>query len=141
MKKFLIICLVLLGTILPTFATNWFEISDKFYIDTDSIEPYVDDSGQIVPNQYVYWVKYLNTYSSEWKYNEKRLNTKIWYAKFKKVIDINRKVQTTKFYATYGLNHSCLEGSETYGSWESIIPETVASYEYEIIKEYAQQGR
>ena len=138
MKKFLIICLVMFATILPSFATNWFEISDKFYIDTDSIEQYVDGSGRVVPNQYVYWVKYLNTNDRDWKYEEQRYGEKLWYMQFKKVVDINRKIQTLKFVAVYNLNSACIDRRELSKHWEPCIPDTIGGYEYEKVKEYAQ---
>ena len=63
----------MIATILPTFATNWVQVGNKYYIDIDTIEPYVDDSGHVAPNQYSYWTKVLNDGSDFYKRQEKKI--------------------------------------------------------------------
>ena len=72
MKKIFIIIL-LFATILPTFATIWEQVSEKSWIDIDSIEPFIDDYGNAVPNQYSFWVKTLNNGSQGWRSDEKKI--------------------------------------------------------------------
>ena len=144
MKKIFIILLLTIATILPTFATCWVQTGEKCYIDTDTIEPFVDDSGNIVPNQYSFWIKCLNDGSQNIRNEEKRLNKKIWYMLCKEVIDINRKVRAAKTFAIYDLKDKPINSVEVPSvlmEWQSIVPNTVSAYEYEIIKEYAQQRR
>ena len=144
MKKIFIIFLLTIATILPTFATCWVQTGEKSYIDVDTIEPFVDDYGRVVPNQYSFWVKYLNNGSQGWGNDEKILNKKIWYMLSKGVIDINRKAIATKFYAYYDLKGRSINSEEIQSilmEWHSIIPNSVGDYEYEIIKEYIQQRR
>lgn len=144
MKKIFIIFLLTIATILPTFATNWVQTGKKCYIDTDTIEPFVDDYGKVVPNQYSYWAKGLNDGNQFLRNVEKRLNKKIWYMLSKRVIDVNRKAHAYKTTAVYDLKGNCIctyEEKSVLMEWQSIIPNSVGDVEYEIIKEYAQQGR
>jgi len=139
MKKFLIILLLMLTIILPTFATNWVQVGEKIYMDTDTIEPFIDDYGHRVPNQYSYWVKILNNNSSNIKSIEKRYNKKIWYTMYKEVIDLNRKTSAMKFFTHYDLKDAPIVGQEIDSilmDWTSIIPNTVGELEYMIIQEY-----
>ena len=96
MKKILIILLLTLATILPTFATNWVQVGEKAYMDTDTIEPYVNEYGRAVPNQYSVWVKVLNDGSEVWRKSEKLYNKKLWYDYCRDIIDVNRKAFATK---------------------------------------------
>ena len=140
MKKIFIILLLTIATILPTFATNWVQTGDKSYIDTDTIEPFVDDYGRVVPNQYSFWVKILNLDSQSWRDAEKRLNKKILYIMDKEVIDVNRKTIAVKFRVYYDLKDRPIDSWEEQSilmKWRSIIPDTVGDYVYEIIKAYA----
>ena len=143
MKKIFIIIL-LFATILPTFATIWEQVSEKSWIDIDSIEPFIDDYGNAVPNQYSFWVKTLNNGSQGWRSDEKKFNKKIWYMLSKDVIDIKRKTSAMKFFVYYDLNEKCITSEEipfVFMNWYSIIPNTVGEYEYEIISNYVQKRR
>lgn len=102
MKKFLIICLVLFGTILPSFAVHWVEHTRDMFIDTDSITPYVDKYGHKVPYQFTYFEKMLNK-GDTLKEDERTYNKKIAYTIFVIVIDIKRKVTAIKGFTTYDL--------------------------------------
>jgi hypothetical protein len=142
MKKTLMTCLLILATILPTFATNWVQVGEKQYLDTDTIEPFIDDYGRRVPNQYSFWVKLLNTNSNSIKLIEKRYNKKVWYTMYKEVIDLKRKTSATKFYTFYDLKGGPISGEEINGvlmEWSSIIPNTVGELEYLIIRDYASR--
>lgn len=133
MKKILILLLLTVATVLPTFAVNWVQISDKAYIDTDSIEPYVDDFGNIKANQYCYWEKRLNDGSNYYKETEKDYNRKIWYIKSKGVIDINKKTFAPKYAVLYDLKENIIDTyrfKDSELSWTDIIPDTVG---YEVL--------
>ncbi len=142
MKKFLIILLLTIATVLPTFATNWVQVGDKTYIDIDTIEPFVNDYGQVIPNQYSYWEKTLN--NGDFKKLEKQYNKKIWYMLSKNVIDLKRKTSAIKFSVLYDLKENSIDPLEIMSSlmnWQSIVPNTVGELKYMIIKEYIQQRR
>lgn len=135
MKKILIILLLTIATILPTFATNWVQVGEKQYIDIDTIEPYIDDYGHAVPNQYLFWRKTLN--NGNFKMLEKTLNKKIWYSLSKCVIDVSRKTWAIKFFVVYDLKDKAITQNEYNGvlmDWQSIIPNTVGDLELYIVK-------
>ena len=137
MKKILMILLLTIATILPTYATNWVQVGQKVYMDIDTIEPFIDDYGHVVPNQYLFWRKTLN--DGNFKALEKTLNKKIWYSLSKCVVDINRKSWATKFFVIYDLKDKPIT-QEEYNSalmdWQSIIPNTVGDLELYTVKKF-----
>jgi len=136
MKKILIILLLTLATILPTFATNWVQFYEKGYIDIDTIEPYVNDSGRVVPNQYSFWTKFLNDGSEFWRKYEKIYNKKFWYIYRRCIIDVNRKASAIKMIIIYDLKGNVVDRHEySYLEWESIVPNTIGDFELFIIKQ------
>ena len=64
MKKIIILLLTIFLSNSISNATCWEQYSTKMFIDTDSIEYYVDDYGRTNPEQYTFWIKYLNVGSS-----------------------------------------------------------------------------
>lgn len=139
MKRILIICLLLLGIFLPTFAKNWLEIGNKTYIDTDSIEQYVDDYGNIQRTQYTLWLKRLNDNSELFKNLEKLHSKKIHYVLSKEMIDIKTKRLASKTIVLYGIDGHVVDSFECKDlllEWHSIIPDTVGDVEFEIVREY-----
>ena len=137
MKKILMILLLTIVIILPTYATNWVQVGEKLYIDTDSIEPYVNDYGNIEPNRYSYWTKNLNDGSESWRKSEKFYNKKIWYYTFKEIIDINRKSISSKSFVIYDLKSNVIQISEQRDynlEWQSIVPDSVGDLKLYLIK-------
>ena len=138
MKKIFIIIL-LFATILPTFATIWEQVSEKSWIDIDSIEPFIDDYGNAVPNQYSFWVKSLNDGSDNYKQLEKHFNKKVWYSLSKYVVDINTQKIAQKTSVLYAVNEkqpldSYEEQFDTLLRWQTIVPNSVGELMFNIVR-------
>lgn len=139
MKKVLSICLLMLGMSLPTFAQNWIEIGNKIYVDTDSVEQYVDDHGNTQRTQYAIWQKHLNDNSDSFKNIEKAYSKKVHYILSKVIIDVKTKKVSYKTIVGYGINGHVIDSSEQKDillEWSSIVPGTVGETELEIVREY-----
>lgn len=137
MKKILALLILTIATVSPVFATNWVKMNDKFYMDTDTIKPYVDDSGHVKPNQYSVWVKVLNTGNESWRELEKTSHKKIWYSLYKNVVDVNKNVIAWKSSIDYDLNGNRVDSTSMPDKsleWKSVVPNQISDYEIRIIK-------
>jgi len=137
MKKFLIICLLIFNLVLPCFAKNWMQVGNKSYMDTDSIEQYIDDHGNKQENQYCFWVKHLNNGDEYFKKIEKTYNKKVHYMLSKIIVDTYKNRLATKCSIVYDINGSSLFSNEQLDfmlEWQSIVPDTVGEAEMEIVK-------
>lgn len=122
----------------PTFARNWVEFAHKMYIDTDSIEPYIDGIRASRKEEYVFWTKNLNDGSEPYKDWEKTYNKKIWYDLSKNVISCQQKTLTLQTLAIYDLKGSVIKIDEipfVYQEAHSIIPDSVGEIIYSIVCE------
>lgn len=142
MKKLLLLFILTIATISPTVATEWIETGEKSYIDIDSIERYVDDYGNEVSSQYVYWTKYLNNGAEYFKYSEKMYNKKIWYIMSKEVIDLDKKVSYAKYTFVYDLKGNVIDSYSDFETLKSpIVPDTVSDNEYQVIYGVLKLGK
>lgn len=78
MKKFVLIILFVFFT-LSAYSADWVEISEKTYIDKDTLRTYVDEYSHSHSEQIVFWRKSLNDGSEYFKNIEKEYNKKVWY--------------------------------------------------------------
>lgn len=137
MKKILVLLLLTVLTVLPTFAVNWVQIADKTYMDTDSIEPYENDNDEIVPNYYSFNVKHLNGGEEFYKGLELVFKQKIWYSESLEIIDIEKNSITTKGMVIYNLKKEPLDGSgcdDNELDWKKITPESLAEVKLGLVK-------
>lgn len=144
MKKLLVLFILTILVTLPTFAAEWIQIHEKMYIDIDSIAQYVDDYGNEVPNQYIYWAKVLNDGGSDFKDIEKICNKKVWFVMYKNVMDINKKLIKAKASIIYDLKGNVIDFrsySDFKTQWHDIVPDTITNDEYIIIRGVLQFGK
>lgn len=139
MKKILLMFLLFFTIAsVPAFARNWVEFANKMYIDTDSIEPYIDGISASRKEEYVFWTKNLNDGSEPYKDWEKTYNKKIWYDLSKNVISCQQKTLTLQAIAIYDLKGSVIKTDEipfVYQEARSIIPDSVGEIIYSIVCE------
>lgn len=137
MKRFLLLTLFLL-LILPVYGASWLEISNKTYIDIDSISNYIDDNDGIHLRQKIYWRKILNDGSNLFKNFEKEHNKKVWYIMTQEIINIDKKTICSKTIIFYDLKEKVLDSftiPDCMMSWESIVPDTLGETLYNAITE------
>ena len=150
MKKIILILFLIITTIIPSFATEWKQISDKLYMDVQSIEPFVDEYGRKDFNKYIFWTKKLNDNSKSFTYLEGYYKKKIEYFVDKQVIDVPSKKIAIKSNNIYGTDATLLHRFDTAGfrtDWHNIIPDTdeqilyyeVAKYKEELDKKKAEE--
>ena len=72
MKKFFVLLGLLLFFVTPVFSATWIQITEKSYIDKDSISTFVDDYNIEHKGQIIYWRKDLNDGSEYFKNIEKQ---------------------------------------------------------------------
>lgn len=139
MKKILLMFLLFFTIAsVPAFARNWVEFAHKMYIDTDSIEPYIDGIRVSRKEEYVFWTKNLNDGSEPYKDWEKTYNKKIWYDLSKNVISCQQKTLMLKSIAIYDLKGNVIHADEipfAYQEAYSIIPDSVGEIIYSIVCE------
>ncbi len=131
MKKILLLFLAIL--ILPAYSANWKQISEKEYVDIDSIEKYEDSFSTKKREAYSFWIKGLNDKSSFFTELEKYHKKKIWYILSKDLIDCKNKAFSFKAYALYGLDGSIITSQETPDyriEWNSIVPDSIGERNY-----------
>lgn len=139
MRKFIILLFTIFLSTSISNATCWEQYSTKIFIDTDSIEYYINDYGRTNPEQYTFWIKYLNDGSSLFTNYEKYSHKKVWFILVKNIIDIKKKRLTEKSIIIYDTKKNVLFNSENpdYSlEWQSIAPETRGDNFYDIILEH-----
>lgn len=138
MKKVYLLIITLLFLSIPAFATNWYQLQDKIYIDLDSIQPYNAQFGlsNNQTNTYIFWSKELNTNSNTFKDIENIYHKKFWFVMNREVINCNNQTMGLTSYADYDLNGNVL-GSHEYDNyqikWYSIVPDTISNLFYNIV--------
>ncbi|MBR2068841.1 MAG: hypothetical protein IJ877_03670 [Candidatus Gastranaerophilales bacterium] len=136
MKKVFSILIILLFASNVTFALNWVQINDNLYIDTDTIEYYVDRYGSKDIDKYSFWVQNINSGNEYWKKLENSLKKngekrKPAYTNYRNLIDCKQKVITTKAFITYTENGEVLDSFDhKYPEWSSIAPGSYGEYYY-----------
>lgn len=123
MKKLLVL-LVLLFMSMPAYATYWYEVSNKTYIDLDSLRK--------TNNMAFAWVKILNNGNIE-PIN----NKKIWYSMNTMYLDLKKQKTAIKDMYFYDLENKKVDDItfETL-DWNIIVPDSVADLLYKFVKKY-----
>ena len=142
-KLILLIVVYLLGFTLPTFATsNWVQIGNKMYIDTNSVrkENYFNSNYN---NYYSVWIKWLNDGSKKFLNTENYYKTKIWYTLQQNYIDCKNKRLSWKSYIAYDLKGNVVE-SITQNDYNllfySIAPGTTGDLMYGYVCQASNVG-
>ena len=138
MKKIIIIFAVLLFVSNITLANNWQQVDDNHYIDTDSIEYYVDSYGKKDYNKYSFWVQNINNDDKTWKETENSLKKlgekrKPAYTNNRVLIDCRQKTITIKAFATYAEDGKVIDSYEIkdlHLDWKSIVPNSIGEGYY-----------
>jgi hypothetical protein len=118
---------------LPAFASDWVQISEKDYMDLSSINEhntiglYADDV------LYSVWIKNLNDKSEFWTNLEKMLNKKLWYSMSQHVVNCSRREIATKHSALYDTKNNSIYDKELYLEWGSVVPDTNGEYLYSLV--------
>lgn len=112
MKKIFLLIL-LFSLTLPTFSANWFEMFEKDYIDTTSIE--VNTRDRIVS----FWRKTLRKDSKE-KFNGKDY----WFTMSYMQISCNDRMSNINYIAVYDLQNEVISSGNLGSEWTKIIPDT-----------------
>lgn len=135
MKKIFTLLFLMAFTMTTANAICWVEICDKYYLDTDSIQYYVNDRGETEYDKCSYWT-ILNDNSSYYKRLEKRYQKKIWYTMCKVVLNIKNKRSTTKSEIGYDLHRNYIynfEYNDYSLEWDSLIPGSNGEYINDIV--------
>lgn len=135
MKKILLVFGIMIFLLQPVFGVNWTQMSNKRYIDLDSVQKF-NDSYDYNFNKYIFWEKYLNDKSNIFTNAKKLYGKKIWYSLNYIIINCENKTITVKSYTDYDLSGNVL-GSNTYQdillNWDPIAPETIGDDYYNFI--------
>ena len=143
MKKIIILLLTIFLSNSISNATCWEQYITKMFIDTDSIEYYVDDYGRTNPEQYTFLIKYLNDGSSLFTSYEKYSHKKVWYMLIKMIVNLQTKRIADKSSMFYDTKNNLIFNSETpdYSlEWQSIAPQTRGEDFYYMILELNKQS-
>ncbi len=132
MKKNIII-IFLLFTMLPAFASDWVQISEKDYMDLSSINEYNTIGLYADDVLYSVWIKNLNDKSEFWTNLEKMLNKKLWYSMSQHVVNCSRREIATKHSALYDTKNNSIYDKELYLEWGSVVPDTNGEYLYSLV--------
>ena len=126
MKKLISILVVFLITLSPCFSTEWKQITDKKYMDVESID--YNDISHIVS----FWVKNLRSASKD------KINGKdYWYYIAKIQIKLPTRQYKITTMALYDLKNNLIETDNgEFAKWEDIIPDTYMEGYYKIFKSY-----
>ena len=127
MRKVLLMFILLFTSASVCFASHWFTMFDKSYLDLDSLK---------VDGQYVYgWIKRLNPGDWALEKNKKVSSKMIYY-----VADCNSKKLEILASTTYGGNNQVLSSFDVsanynpkYGNWFSVVPETYGEVTYQFL--------
>lgn len=132
MKKNIII-IFLLFIMLPAFASDWVQISEKDYMDLSSINEYNAIGLYADDVLYSVWIKNLNDKSEFWTNLEKMLNKKLWYSMSQHVVNCSRREIATKHSALYDTKNNSIYDKELYLEWGSVVPDTNGEYLYSLV--------
>ncbi len=133
MKK-IIFLIILLAIDMPSFASNWVQFGEKTYVDTESIELYKTEYGDIKFGKYSFWIKDLNDKSTRFNDLEKLLKKKIWYKMENYIMDCNAKNMAMNQVIIYGLQNDVLDSyNHIYLNYEKIVPDSNGEVWYYLI--------
>ena len=125
MKKILILFL-LLGFVSPVFAATWEQISEKTWIDIDSIK-----TNPYVKNVKSAWFKSLNP--GNWELEN---NKKVWYQLDLIEFKCNENLISLRSYTSYDLKGNVISSDDWQDyRWHVVIPESVGERKYHIVCE------
>lgn len=127
MRKVLLVFILLFTSTSVCFASHWFTMFDKSYLDLGSLK---------VDGQYVYgWIKQLNP--GDWELVDK---TKVNYRMAYYVADCNNKKIDIIVEIRYSVNGKVLSSFDVsanynprYGNWFSVAPETYGEATYKVL--------
>ena len=126
MKKILVIFAVIFYT-LPCLATQWKDLNENLQIDVDSIEPYINDYGNIEPDQFIFWVKKTNDNSPIFIQLGNYYKTQIGYFVDKEIINCKLKKIAIKSNYIYGVDSKLIhkfDFKDYRNDWSSIVPDS-----------------
>lgn len=132
MKKFVLIILFVFFA-LSAYSADWVEISEKTYIDKDTLRTYVDEYSHSHSEQIVFWRKSLNDGSEYFKNIEKEYNKKVWYTMVQEIANTKNRTMCIKSIAYYDLKGNPFFNSDIRDyalQWQSIIPNSYGEYIY-----------
>lgn len=136
MKKILVLFLLIIATVLPTFATNWISVSSdkKTFIDLDSIAEANEYRNGY--KCYLFWRKDLNTGSPREKEMERLCKQRIWYSMNMYKVCLDTKEISLIYSVNYNLKGQVIDhyNYRYFDTWKPIIPDTTGEFIYEIIK-------
>lgn len=133
MKK-IVFLFVLLLVSMPSFASNWFQLDEKNYIDLESIEQYKNQWGENQYGKYSFWLKSLNDKSARFTDVEKVLKKKIWYQMQNFVVDCNQKSIGLNEFVTYDVQNNVLgDYNHSYIDYMKIVPDSRGESWYYLI--------
>lgn len=112
--------------------SNWITLSDKMYLDTNSIRK----EGNF-GSKYSFWWKSLNDNTEVFKLGEKAFpNRKIWYVLIQGIIDCENFLSANKSFYTYDTNNNIINirTLQNYEiEWHSIPPDSFYDFVYQNI--------
>jgi len=138
MRKLFLLLFALLMFVQPVFSANWEQYDKKEYIDSDSIRPNLDISGEIIPYEFTYWTKLLNDGSQYYKGIEQKFNKKVWYKLQQEIINCQKRTLALKSLIIYDTNSQVIFSLEKqFYEIEpiSVVPDSVGEFLYNTICE------
>lgn len=107
MKKIIFLFALFLISV-PCFASDWFQLDEKNYIDLESVEQYKNQWGEIQHEKYSFWLKSLNDKSASFIDLEKLFKKKVWYQMTNFIVDCNQKTIGGANVVTYDVQKNVL---------------------------------
>lgn len=138
MKKFFVLLGLLLFFVTPVFSATWVQITEKSYIDKDSISTFVDDYNIEHKGQIIYWRKDLNDGSEYFKNIEKQYKKKIWYVMCQGIVNTNNKTLACKTVIFYDLKGQSIETStmpDVLLEYIRIVPNSFGELLYSVVSD------
>lgn len=122
--------------VLPVFSADWRQITEKSYVDFDSVKATSDRSGKSDDVAFIFWIKDLNDGSDYFKDMEKYYNKKIWYVLDQHIVNCTQKTIATRSSTRYDLKSQVIDTKDNrYYETHDIIPDSLGDLYYEVICE------
>ncbi len=135
-KLFLIAVLLIFINSDITFASNWKQIDNGLFMDTDSITTYIDKLGFKQTDIRSYWTKELNDNGAYFTNYEKEYNKKISYTMTRALINCKQRKVAPKAVVIYDTEGNFIKkfNFPIYrSSWNNIIPDSRGDLFYNIL--------
>lgn len=136
MKKLVLLMVLLFCTsVMQANATTWVQIDDNYYIDKDSIHYYIDDNKTYDFDKKIFWVKNID--HDSYKDLETNIKKSISFGIIQYIIDFSNDSITAKSgvaYDDYGKVVTSYSYRDCELNWQSIIPDSKASYFADFVK-------